>query len=295
MHLVGDDQKRPNKQRTTGERYFKRLNNILMATQFACYLIVFSSVVIAMRKTIGLDSTTLDTQFSFRLTKFLASKTANCSFSTIQDVDGSTGVPFVINSRNQAELFVELMSRINFCLGINGMVIIVGAINKLFFDLNKFHVRIRHLYFHKDVVTTTEILLLAVCYKAAVSLEPRAALLRQYLQFCGIRSQSSIPFTVPFTPIYVSLAFTIGLHFLSVLIFLSNTLRSDFGDEDFGDAGDNTVNDDAAFEAQRAAQIEPPPEAVMPRRSRNRRDPGRPSQTQFTPNPTNQGATHEGN
>lgn len=228
MHLLGDDQKRGNKNRTKPERFFKRINTAILAVQLACFLVVLSQVTIAGSKTF---TTNFWFPQDFKLITTLDQKTVNCSFNSLEKFGGFSRVNVTIDYKNQADFFVELSSFSRQAIIVNGVTIGVGGVNKLMFDLNIFHSRYHNLYFHKEIVSTVEILLLVYSIYLCTQADGRGDLLRRYLRSCTVDQETSLPYTVPYVAFYFSLSFTLFFHAITLLFLLKNTMKKEYPSE----------------------------------------------------------------
>ena len=222
MHLVGDQQRLPAKQRTKAEKLFKRINTFIIAAHLACYLIDLSAVVIATPKTF---TNTIWGVTDFGLKPVLDAKTGNCSHLTVDRVRGFADTPLNITGSNHAIIFTELAVNVRFCMIVTAVAVVLSAANKMVYDFNIFEVKLgRSVVLHKEVLTLTEFIFLIMSIQSATEAELYASDLRGYLVACGVTSESSLPFAVPFVAIYVATGVVLGLHVISFLIHLRNTL-----------------------------------------------------------------------
>ena len=220
MHIVPEDQKRPNKGRTGVERMFRRLNDLVMAVQLICWLIYTASVTLRSGKTLGTD---MWAPSGFSLSPVLEYKLANCSYTTSVDLYAFTGLNITLTRNNSAEIWADFAGQLRLIVVISAVALTIGAVNKLLFNLNKFHWRYHNLYLHKDIVSAAEFVFLAYQVFLLATIQPLAALLQNYLRFCGAKQSNYLPF-VSSTPLWVAFAVAAGIHFLSLCCLLWNAL-----------------------------------------------------------------------
>ena len=221
MHLVGEQQKRPNKGRLGTEQAFKRINNCVLAVHLACFLTVISLVSIAGGKTFAgnLWSTSIE------LDEVIATKTANCSQTIMAASGGWKEWSQVVSPDDLFFRFATFAGRVKLCMGLNLACLLIGAINKLAFDVNIFEIRIRHLIIRKELLSAAEFLFIIFSYVSASDVESDATILRNYLSYCGVTSQNSLPYEPPFVALYVGLSWTVFIHVICFIILCWNTLQ----------------------------------------------------------------------
>ena len=221
MHLVGDDQRRHRKGRSSSEKFFKRANMLILAVQLACFLITLSLVLIAAGRT-------YEGSFIFPsdylLAEVLDAKTRNCSFNASLTVEGYPNVPITLNYNNQGRIFTETASEIRFAFAVYIAALALGAANKLVFDVNKYSLAIRHLVIHKEILTSIELILLGFTYQQCFRCEGRSSLLVAYLHHCGVTETVTMYHQVPFVALYVGNSVVIFFHLVSFVILIYNSL-----------------------------------------------------------------------
>jgi hypothetical protein len=225
MHLVGDDQRRPRKERTTAERMFKRINSVILALQFTCLLIAMATAFIAGGNTFSGDMW-FGTEYGLELV--LQTKTENCSYATRDERWGYLSTPMAITSANQGLFFVTLASSVRSEMITAFLAFIVGAINKLIYDLNVFEKDIKRMTLHKECLSVIELVFLGMTINSNSGLETKAAPLRPYLKHCGITNERSLPFHAPFVTLYVSSAVVLFMHAVTLCLMVSNAVSSKF-------------------------------------------------------------------
>jgi hypothetical protein len=228
MQLLGDHQRLPNKQRTKIEKSFKWINSIVMAVQFACFLIDLSRISIAAPKTFE-EGDIIWVRRSFALDQIIATKTATCynetgGYNFTGNVWGYSNVPLQLNSLTQNMLFAELSELMRFAVIVNAAALVVGFFNKFMYDANVYEWRWKQLFIHKDVVTFVEIILLCVSIQRCAACDVIAPILREWLQACGVHSENSLPYVAPLIAMYVANGFTLLMHLVTLLILLKNSL-----------------------------------------------------------------------
>jgi hypothetical protein len=259
MHILGPDQRRPRKDRSTAEKAFQRLNTIVVAVQLACLLIVVAQITMNSGKTFNsnffgvseyqvLDPALLNT------TCVLESVTSGSQFTDYKLVLSYKNIPWML-SKN--------VNDVRTCIAANSVLIVLGAINKLFFDFNAHEFRYHHFVFRKEVLTVWEMLALIVSYVTTKSIERNASIISRYLIACGNNNGNAYVSNIPFVPIFISLAIVTFVHFVSILIALKNMLRRHPKDDmvrevdEFGEDVESEGPEAANFEFEPEVGIEP--------------------------------------
>ena len=153
----------------------------------------------------------------------LQAKTVNCSYTYGATHYGFTDLELTVNERNQGLFFVNLAVSVRYVIFQAFIVFIVGAINKLIFDLNIFEAKWKHLRVHKEILTMIELALLALTINQLVIVDRVAEPLRLYLKHgCGVVNERSLPFQAPFVSLYVSCIVVLFMHAVTFIIYISN-------------------------------------------------------------------------
>lgn len=222
MHCVGDEQRRPNKNRTQPEKVFKRLNSLISAVQFAGVLIVASQILIAVPKTISSD---FILPGDFALEFALDRRTQNCSLLRQQTYYGFPGLKLNISVATRDFYFADFIGDLRIAIFVYAVAVAVGVVNKLLFDVNFFELIISHyIVIHKDLLTAAEWALMALSYWYASGADETGLLLQDYLRQCGVRASSTLPFVSPLLAIYLTGAVALGAHVVTVMILLHNAV-----------------------------------------------------------------------
>lgn len=252
MHVLPECQRRGKKHRTTVEKVFKRLNTLIIAAHFGCFLIVVSQIAISAKKT-------MDNDFwfggNFAFNTIIESKTANCSQMQVQDIAGFNGWEQEISFHDREFKFAEFASELRFTIGVNAAALVLGGINKVCFDINLFALRFRHIRIRKDLVTTLEFMFIVMSFIATAGLEAKGERLQSYLQFCGLESKSSIPYLPPLTALFVGLSITAFFHVVTLLIMLKHALKKQSKKPDAEDGGAAAHQNMMATYQQQAPQF----------------------------------------
>lgn len=224
MHLLGDDQRRHRKNRSGSEKFFKRANTFIVAIQLACFLISISRISIAANKTF---KGSMFFPKDFELEKVIANKTGNvnCSSSFNEQFFGFDEVNLTVTSKNRGYFFANLAYRLRYVVGANAATIVLGGANKLIMDFNKMEFVYHQLVFHKEIITLLEICLLAFnVYQLGVC-EMWGSILRDFLESCGVDSETSIPYVVPLIEMYFSCIFALCCHTVTLIIHCVNASK----------------------------------------------------------------------
>lgn len=222
MHLVGDDQRRHRKDRTSAEKFFKRANTFIVAIQLACFLIAISQISIAANKTF---KGSMFFPRKFELERILDNKTGNCSLTIVDTYFSMRNVNVTVHTNNRGYFFARLAYGLRTVIGVNAATIVVGGANKLIMDLNKYEFHYHQLVIHKEVLTTIEIVLLCYNLYVLADTEMWASILRAFLDHCGVEADTSVPYVVPVFALYFAVSFALFCHVLTFVIHVVNATK----------------------------------------------------------------------
>lgn len=224
MHLLGDHQRLPRKQRTAVEKFFKKFNTLVLAVQLACFLIDVARVSTANPKTF---ESSIWSRSRFELHPILEARTSNCSgYTHTQTYLSYPDTTVVISHDNHGIFFARLAADMRWAIIVNAIAFVIGFLNKLAFDLNYYEFSPKFFgaaVLHKEVITVAELLLLAVTIQACDATSNSAAALRSYLRHCGVTGSGTLPFQAPLVAIIVGTGFALFIHVVCMFIHLRMT------------------------------------------------------------------------
>lgn len=225
MHILSIDQRSPRKKRTVAEKVFIRINTIVLACQLATIAIGAGLLANAAAKSMynsfwSHSDLSLNPSYLFY----------NCSqtYTTSNSLFNS----YTVNvDRFNIQFFVSRAAyNLRRVIGLYAALIGVGALNKLFFDLNIHHVQFFTLHFRKDILSTVEVCLLILTFIQTKFLERENKMIDDYVKFCpsmqiingGTDVANLFQTQVPLIAFYVGLAVTAAAIFFGLAAAIIN-------------------------------------------------------------------------
>jgi hypothetical protein len=202
MHVVGEVQRQPSKKRHVTEKLIGALYDIGIVIKYVTFLIIVATTTIAANRTFG-DG--FWSPSGYLLSPILTYKLQGCEYHVVRSIYAFHNVSVTITGHNVAELMTDFGGQLRTLIVLSGIALFLGAVNREIFRHNRFFIRWRHMYFHKDVITTVEVLLLALIFYTTFHLADQQSLLTDALHGCGVKRSAYLPF-VSLTPMYVFIA-----------------------------------------------------------------------------------------
>lgn len=241
MMIYGDGQRMSNKGRSTPEKFFKQYNSLVMAVQFACLLVVLSLSIIATPKTVQGDIW-FPNNYVPSATMMLAA--SNCSHEAEKSYLGYRNTRIVFTDATIAPHIAHVAVGVRFAILCAGLALIVGSVNKILFDLNRYELQYKNLVLHKEVITLVEIMLVCLLIITCSATEEQAALLREFFDACGSDKMAdpadpvggaeaasvlkrTLPYVMPFTALYISSGIVLGSHFITFVMLIYHGVKTE--------------------------------------------------------------------
>lgn len=223
MHVVGELQRRPSKKRHATEKFMGTLYDIAVIIKYVTFLILVSTTTIAAKRT-------FDDGYwnpgSYQLSAILRYKFHACTYTTVRNFYAFNNVSMTLTSENNSELMTDYAGQLRTLIILTGLTLVLGAVNREIYRNNRFFLRWRHMYFHKDVVTTVEVLLLSWIFYIAFHLTEQQTVLQDYFHACNLQRTTYLPF-VSLTPEFVFIGVHAGMFVIASIVLIYNTLNSD--------------------------------------------------------------------
>lgn len=164
MHIFSRDQQAYHLQRTEGEKWFSRLNTLVVGLNLACLL----AAIIRLGSG-GSNSMTNSffTTSPLRLSSIYTG--ADCFYEGDVSVGGFQAVLYRITPGNIGYFVSHHVLQIRLLLAVAGIQVVLSITNRTFFEINIHELRYNFLSFKKDMLTMWEILFL--CFGAYLSFE----------------------------------------------------------------------------------------------------------------------------
>ncbi|XQJ30923.1 hypothetical protein NXY56_007030 [Leishmania guyanensis] len=220
MQLVSDLQQRPKKGRLSVEKNIVPFYDLCTAVQFITFLIHTVTTVIGASRTFVHN---IIVQNDFELTPALVHKTRNCSFSTVRNMYAFDSVNMTFTQSSVNDVFVDQAIQMRLAIFVCAATFFVGAVNRTLVDANVFVIKFRNFYFWKDIISATELLLLAYVMQITATIVQPASLLRDYLRHCGVQASSYLPF-ISIINLWVFAGVGYLTYVVGIALYLNNTL-----------------------------------------------------------------------
>ncbi|RNF08808.1 hypothetical protein TraAM80_02550 [Trypanosoma rangeli] len=221
MHVVSDLQRRPNKGRLNCERFVIRFYGVVTVVQLVCFLVYVTSFVIACKRTFVHSVWAPN---PLELVPALQAKLQGCPFNeTRRTLYAFTDVHLLLLPDNSYKIFADHAVQMYLAVFFSGFALLIGLANRCAVDVNFFGVSWRNFTFRKDVLSAIEIALISLLLRAALMANVTGALLRKYLQNCGLRSMAYLPFC-SIVPLFVFISVGYFTYVVGVVMYLWNSL-----------------------------------------------------------------------
>ncbi|KAG5480072.1 hypothetical protein LSCM1_06497 [Leishmania martiniquensis] len=220
MQLVSDLQQRPKKGRLSIEKSIVPFYDLCSAVQLITFLIHTVTTTIGASRTF---TRSIIVQNNFELKPALVFKTRECSFSTVRRIYAFDSVQMIFTQRSVNDVFVDQTIQMRLAIFICAVTLAVGGVNRMLVEANVFVIKYRNFYFWKDIISATELLLLAYVMQIAAAAEQPARLLRDYLRFCGVNADSYLPF-ISAANLWVFAGVGFLTYAVGIVLYLNNAL-----------------------------------------------------------------------
>ncbi|CAD2221105.1 hypothetical protein, conserved [Angomonas deanei] len=221
MHLYSKDQQAFHLTRTRAEKWFTRVNTLLVAVQLACWL-----CAIIRTASNGSNSmrNSLFVQSDLQLREVYL--TANCSYNVTRTHAFFNNVTFTMSPDN-IEYFVSRgVLNIRYLMAITGVYLVVSAWNRVWFETNTHEIRYHFVIFRKDMVSTWEILLLVMGLVITFGVAEENKIMGDYLEYCnGQLYQGVYSSVLPYVELYVSYFISVAVTVINILVACANMIK----------------------------------------------------------------------
>ncbi|EPY34739.1 hypothetical protein STCU_01363 [Strigomonas culicis] len=246
MQVISDLQQRPNKGRLTIEKSIVSFYDLCTLTQIVtCIIHAVQTRVCAAR--------TFQNNFfassTFELAPSIVYKTANCTFNATRDIYAFNQVEMTFNASSINDVFVDQAVQMRLSIFIMIVALFLGIVNHSCVENNFFVIEIRNFTFYKDLLSSTEIILLCYVMQIAAASHPPALLLRDYLSYCGITKHVFLPYLGNAT-MYVFAAVGFTSYLVGLFFYLWNSLPK------YGVMSPAEIEEYKAWLRQRKAEME---------------------------------------
>jgi hypothetical protein len=220
MQLVSDLQQRPKKGRLKVEKRIVLLYDLCSVVEFSVFLIHTVTTMIGASRTF---SNYIIRMNDFALAPALMYKTQNCTYNTVRSIYAFQDVNMTFTANSINDVFVDQAIQMRLAIFICAVAFVVGGVNRSLVEANVFVIKYRNFYFWKDILSATELILLAYVAQIAAAIDPPKHLLRDYLRHCGIEGNAYLPF-ISTINLWVFVGVGYFTYVVGLPIYLNNTL-----------------------------------------------------------------------
>jgi hypothetical protein len=252
MHIRGVDQRAHRKHRTRPEKVLQRVNTIVVAIQLACFLIVIAQMGIATSHSMSNNFFTFS---SLHLSQGFAH--GNCSVAILTGNLGFNNFLTTISTDNVQFIVTRAVYDIRRSFAMYCTALGIGALNKLFFDVNIHSLTYHHLRFRKEVLTVLELFCWVLALVALVGTQRDNSMLQTFSDVCGDGSGNEFQYYSPYYSMYVGVAVTLFVHFITMLMGLKIMTKKHPKDNRVAEEGEETLHGHEESEPEDSGGFQP--------------------------------------
>lgn len=219
MHIYSRDQQVYNFQRTEGEKWFSRLNTLVVGLNIACFLAAM------VRLAAGGSNSMSNSIFSrspIRLSPLYTKE--GCNYTGYNTAGAYQHVLYDITPANIEYFVSSHVSQIRMLLVFAGLQAVLSLINRTFFELNIHELRYNFLSFKKDMLMVWEIIFMCIGAYLSLEVDGLNNIIINYLSSCSEAQALRVYNTVlPLIELQLSLFATIcitGFNMFAALVNL---------------------------------------------------------------------------
>lgn len=220
MQLVSDLQQRPKKGRLKIEKRIVLFYDLCSLVQLTVFLIHTVTTMIGASRTFR---NYIIVENNFELAPALVYKTQNCTFNTVRSIYAFSSVDMTFTVDSVNDVFVDQAIQMRLAIFVCVVTFVVGGVNRMLVEANLFVVKYRNFYFWKDIISATELILLAYVAQITSAIDPPKHLLRDYLRFCGVKGNAYLPF-ISTINLWVFVGVGYFTYVVGLSLYLNNTL-----------------------------------------------------------------------
>eukprot|EP00796_Vickermania_ingenoplastis_P010093 gene10093-7062_t len=221
MHIYSRDQQAFHLKRTELERWFSRLNTLVIGMNVVCFI---TSVI---RLGTGASNTMTNSFFSYSALNLSPEYLVEgCTFQVTQSKSAFQDVTYVMRPENIAYFVSRHVLQVRFLLAVAGCHAAISLANRCCFEFNIHELRYNFVVFKKDVLTMWEILLLVMGCFLVLNINQENRHILDYLMHCNksstiIKSYNTV---IPVLELEISLFGTAAILGINALVAAFNLL-----------------------------------------------------------------------
>jgi hypothetical protein len=218
MHIYGKDQQAFHLQRTETERWWSRLNVLIVIVQLACFL---SAII---RTSTNANNSMSNSFFAISPLQLKAPYLREgCEYNVSRTHAFFRNVTFTMNPGNVGYFVSRGVLNIRYLMVITAVHVVVSMLNRLWFETNTHEIRYHFVVFRKDMVTTWEVLLMALGMVMTWGVTKENQIMTDYLTACGSGAGGAYYNSVqPYTELIVSYIVSIAITVINALFAIWN-------------------------------------------------------------------------
>lgn len=220
MQLVSDLQQRTKKGRLKIEKQIVSFYDLCSLVQLTVFLIHTVTTMIGANRTF---KNYIIVENNFELAPALTYKTQNCKYNTVRSIYAFSSVNMTFTADSINDVFVDQAIQMRLAIFVCVVTFVVGGVNRMLVEANLFVVKYRNFYFWKDIISATELILLAYVAQITAAIDPPKQLLHDYLRYCGVVGNAYLPF-ISTINLWVFVGVGYFTYVVGLVIYLNNTL-----------------------------------------------------------------------
>lgn len=218
MHIYGKDQQAFHLQRTEAERWWSRLNVLIVVVQLACFLAAI------IRTSTNASNSMSNSFFAISPLNLKAAYVQEgCEYNVTRTHAFFRNVTYTMRPDNVGYFVSRGALNIRYLMAITAVHVVVSMLNRLWFETNTHEIRYHFVVFRKDMVTTWEVLLMVLGMVMTWGVTKENQIMTDYLNACNTASGGSYYNSVqPYTELIVSYIVSIAITFINALFAIWN-------------------------------------------------------------------------
>ena len=227
MHIYGKDQQAFHLQRTETERWWSRLNVLIVIVQLACFL---SAII---RTSTNSNNSMTNSFFAISALQLKAPYLQpGCEYKVTRTHAFFRNVTYIMSADNIGYFVSRGALNIRYLMAITAVHVVVSMLNRLWFETNTHEIRYHFVVFRKDMVTTWEVLLMVLGMVMTWSVTRENQIMTDYLDACNGASNGAYYNSVqPYTELIDSYIVSIAITFINAVFAIWNLSKENPRDE----------------------------------------------------------------
>ncbi|CCW62926.1 unnamed protein product [Phytomonas sp. EM1] len=179
MFIYGKDQQAFHLERTQAEKWFSRVNIILLAIQLICFI---SSLVRFGIYSSNIISNSFFFRAQLRINYDILDK--DCVFHVKESLGVFRNLEYDVSVKNLGYIIDRNALDLRYLWAVTGLCFFLSVINFVWYEVNAHEVRYHFVVFHKDMITTWQVILLVIGIIFTFPVQRQNKLLDEFYLHC---------------------------------------------------------------------------------------------------------------